>query len=171
MKLASKRLIFRKLKRSDFKEYATWYKNADSMKYIHGKPLSDEQINVRFEKDIFNNVLHMGLGTFAVHHKENGEFMGICKLNINEDQVAEVSFGTFPNFWKQKYGTEMLDCLTKYASTFGFVHQIKAITNPKNTPSVKILKNHKYKIEKEGKDNKGKSFVAYNLNIKHGIDV
>ncbi|MEM9921409.1 MAG: GNAT family N-acetyltransferase [Bacteroidota bacterium] len=147
--LNSKRLTYHFLSESNRKDYIELSMNAEVMRYITGRPLSYEEAGARFDKNLQVIANQPGTGSMAVHLKSNGHFIGCGKVVYLEDGRIEIGYSLLPPFWGQGYGSEIAQACIQYARTL-HTHELMAITDPVNRPSIKILERLGFELYKTG---------------------
>ena len=152
MNLVSKRLIYIKVNRSEFSNYLKWYTNDLVMKFITGRGLHLEEARLRFEKALDINEKHPELGFYTVKDKNENTFVGIAKLVYLNEYQAEVGYGSMPEFWDQKYASEMLDCLINYSKEIPKIKELIAVVNEDNLASKKVLTKQNFKFYEKKKE-------------------
>jgi len=148
--LESERLVFKKAEDTDRKNYISWYTNDTVMKYITGKGMTGEAATARFEFALETNQKYPELGFYSANKKDDNTFIGLVKLIYLNTQQAEIGYGLNPEFWGQKYATEMLKCFVDYSKTIEKIKELIGIVHPENFPSKKILTNQSFKLFKKG---------------------
>lgn len=164
MTLSSSRLIYTKITESDFEEYYSWYSDGKLMKYITGKALTLPETRARFQNVLKINAEQTEGGLFMVYFKDSGEFMGIVRFTFMDEDQVEVGYGLKPEYWGQKYATEMLLCLMEYAGTIPRIRSLVGVVNPDNAASIKVLTNQGFTFWKTENEN-GKISGFYKLEV------
>lgn len=154
MYLASERLVYSKFKESEYATYASWYTNADVMKHITGKALTDQEARERFAKAMATNKEYPEMGFFAARLKETHQFIGIAKLTYYQSEFIEVGYGFLPEYWGRGFATEMLTFFVDYSRNLRQERGLMAIVDPGNVGSKKVLTNH--------------GFVLYDTRLEDG---
>ena len=164
MSIKSKRLILHKFTEDHYDLYCQWYQNEEVMQYITGKALNDEETLNRFNIVLENNRIDEYFGLFAAFTSAM-EYLGVGRLSVTEDQSLEIGFGLFPKFWRQGYGTEMMNVLLEHAKSQGKHKQLIAIADPANKPSIKILTSAGMHRVRQWVAEDGLNAVQYNMEI------
>lgn len=155
MNLISERLIYKKATESDRSNYLSWYTNETVMKFITGKALTEEEANARFEKAIKTNQKYPEVGFYSVKRKEDNTFIGLVKLVYYKDNQAEIGYGLMPEYWGNKYASEILKYFVNYSKRISKINELIAIVDPYNNASKKVLSDQSFKFYKKGfKDNR-----------------
>ncbi|MBA4746814.1 MAG: GNAT family N-acetyltransferase [Muricauda sp.] len=148
---ASERLIFRKLKASDFDDWLPFYHNPKSTRFWEGLPTDPvkacrEQFNrvfERYEKDLG--------GMNALTSKESGELVGICGLlvqTVDNVRELEIGYSILPKYWLQGYAIEAAQKCKKYAFDNSFSDSLISIIHVDNIPSQKVAKKNGMCLDK-----------------------
>lgn len=149
MRLDSERLTYTTFTLNEMAGYAQLVMNEDVMKYITGKPLTQQESDARFMKNIIAvNEQHPDAGYFAVREKEDETFIGLAKLTYTSPGEAEIGYMLLPRFWGKRYATEMVQCLIAYAGTLHSITRLIAIIDPENPGSKKVLTNQGFRLYK-----------------------
>jgi RimJ/RimL family protein N-acetyltransferase len=146
MDLISERLVYHKITIAEISDYMRWYMNDEVMKYITGRGLTRQEAQARFEKVLAVNEKHPEVGFYSVKIKKETTFIGIAKLVHVTEEQAEVGYGSLPEFWGQKYASEMLRCLVHYAKEIPQIKELMAVVHPENAASIKILTNQNFTL-------------------------
>jgi [ribosomal protein S5]-alanine N-acetyltransferase len=151
MKLDSERLTYTSFTKKEITGYAQLVMNEDVMKFITGKPLTQEESDARFIKNIIAvNEQHPDAGYFSVRIKEDNTFIGLAKLVYISPSEAEIGYMLLPGFWGMKYASEMVQCLINYSVTILKLKTLIAIVDPANPGSIKVLTNHGFNLFNTG---------------------
>ena len=91
-----------------------------------------------------------GFGLFAVEDRQTGEFLGICGL-IKRDELDDVDlgYGFLPEAEGKGYATESSRAMVDYAKDHEGLNSLVAITQSRNTGSIKVLEKVGMHFEKE----------------------
>ncbi|MFA5970986.1 MAG: GNAT family N-acetyltransferase [Lentimicrobiaceae bacterium] len=85
MEITTERLLFSRLSPGDFPSYASLATNEDVMKYITGKALTMDEAEQRFQKALEQTEKNPDAGVFIVRNKDDGEFIGVTKLILMQE--------------------------------------------------------------------------------------
>lgn len=162
MRFASKRLIYKKFKQTEFSAYASWYMNEEVMKYITGRALKLEETKLRFAKAMETNEKYPELGLFSVKSKDDFTFVGIAKLVYMDGLRAEVGYGMLPEYWGKGYASEILKTLVEYAKDVLQLRELIAIVDPDNVVSQRVLTKQAFRFLERGMEN-NKAVAYYHL--------
>ena len=150
MNLTSERLVYKKFTNSERSNYLSWYTNDFVMKYITGKALTEKEANARFEKAIEINKKYLEVGFYLAKKKEDNTFIGLVKLVYLKDNQAEIGYGLMPEYWGNKYASEMLKYFVNYSKRISKINELIAIVDPYNNASKKVLSDQSFKFYKKG---------------------
>lgn len=140
-----------KFEESDINLYFKLVSNEKVMAQITARPIPWNEAQNNFKKLIMRNGRHEHFGSYKVFDKAENEFIGLGHLILNEDvkDEAEVGYMIMPEHWGNGYGTEIASALIGRAKRLG-LKTLKAIIDPANIPSRKILLNNGFVSEKVG---------------------
>ncbi|MDF0716022.1 GNAT family N-acetyltransferase [Muricauda sp. 334s03] len=141
----SERLVFRRLKPSDFDDWLPFYHNPKSTQFWEGLP-SDPIVACRTQFDrVFERYENDLGGMNALVSKASGELVGICGLlvqTVDDMQELEIGYSVLPEFWLQGYAFEAAKKCKEYAFENNFANSLISIIHVDNVPSQKVaLKN------------------------------
>ncbi|NVN19004.1 GNAT family N-acetyltransferase [Muricauda sp. HICW] len=144
----SERLIFRKLKESDFEEWLPFYHNPTSTQYWEGLPTDPiEACRSQFDR-VFERYENDLGGMNALISKETGQLVGICGLLVQVvDDITELEIGysVLPQFWLKGYAYEAAQKCKHFAFENHYTDSLISIIHVDNLPSQKVaLKNGMY---------------------------
>lgn len=139
MDFFSDRLAFRKITSTDLPLYIGMTSNADVMKYITGRTLSRKETRQRLAvmTDTNKNSLHSGF--YLVYENSSGAFIGLSKLVLLENGIAEIGYSLLPEYWGKRYATEIAVHFINRVTAVAPVTTVIAVVNPGNTASKKLL--------------------------------
>jgi ribosomal-protein-alanine N-acetyltransferase len=123
--------------------------NEDVMKYINGKPCTEEEAKEKWQKVMTANSFDDILGYFSVRRNEDNKVLGLAKLVYfgsekglskgRDEGKAEVGYALFSEFWGKGYATEITEFFTEFAKSYDEIKEVIAIINPENGASRKVL--------------------------------
>ena len=116
------------------------YSNNDVTRYIGG-PFSEEQIEIRFQREIYNGQTH-SIQYWPLFLLDTGEFVGCCGLRPHSDNVYELGFHFLPQHWGKGYAVEAATRVIEYAFSNESLHaeSLFAGHNPNNVGSQALLR-------------------------------
>jgi RimJ/RimL family protein N-acetyltransferase len=141
---ATDRLIFRKLKVSDFDTWLPFYHDPRSTQYWEGLP-EDPKIACKeqFAKVFERYEKNLG-GMNALISKSNDTFIGMCGLSVqtvDEVQELEIGYSILPKYWRKGYATEAAKKCRDYAFEQNLSESLISIIQVDNVPSQKVALN------------------------------
>ena len=139
MDLVSQRLIFRKLTDVDAAFYIPMAMNEEVMKFITGRPLTLPEACERFDNMLDTNKRNKDAGFYCVHEKSNADYIGLGKMVYINNNTAEIGYSLLPQYWGNRYASEMAGCFIKHAQRHPSVKSLIAVVNPENIASKRLL--------------------------------
>lgn len=162
MELLSERLVYQKFTPVDLTDYLGLAMDASVMQYITGKALTEADGKIRFANYLQTNEQHPEAGFFSVRIRAGSAFAGLAKFVYTATDQVEVGYSLLPYFWGQRYASELVGCLLKYAATLPHITQLIAFVDPANAISARILTNYHFiRVEEDSND---ASRLCYQLN-------
>jgi len=147
----SERLVFRRLKPSDFGDWLPFYHNPKSTQFWKGLP-TDPIVACRTQFDrVFQHYENDLGGMNALISKESGELVGICGLlvqMVDEVQELEIGYSVLPKFWLQGYACEAAQKCKEYAFENNFSESLISIIHVDNVPSQKVARKNGMHLDK-----------------------
>lgn len=147
----SERLIFRKLKESDFEEWLPFYHNPKSTQYWEGLPAYPiEACTSQFDR-VFERYENDLGGMNALISKETGELVGICGLlvqMVDNIEELEIGYSILPKFWLQGYAFEAAQKCKEFAFENSFSDSLISIIHVDNVPSQKVAQKNGMFLDK-----------------------
>jgi RimJ/RimL family protein N-acetyltransferase len=87
---------------------------------------------------------------FAVALRDTNTFIGDCALYMAEDgRSGEIGYTFAPAYQRQGYATEAVSAVLDYAFTTLQLQQIRAVTDSRNSASIKLLQRLGFQLEKQ----------------------
>lgn len=147
----TERLIFRKVKPSDFETWLPFYHDSRSTQYWDGLPQDPESAcREQFER-IFERY-DKGLGGMnALISKSNNHLVGMCGLlvqTVDGTEELEIGYSILPKFWRKGYATEAARKCRNYAIENQLTKSLISIIQVNNIPSQKVALNLGMVIDK-----------------------
>ncbi|UNP74297.1 GNAT family N-acetyltransferase [Bacillus nitratireducens] len=135
-------LHFKKFEATDFNPYFQLVSNERVMAQITERAIPLEEAQNDYEKLLRRNEKHKLFGSYKVYDSATNEFIGLGHVTMNEDHVkeAEIGYMILPEHWGKRYGSYIVRELIEIAKQTD-VNVLKAIIDPNNIPSRKILLN------------------------------
>ncbi len=134
------RLILRRLTEADAPLVLSLNSDPEVLKYLHEPLLKDEAHAAEIIRTIILPQYQNNLGRWAIHTKENDEFIGWCGLK-SRPELEEIDLGyrLKPSAWGKKYATEA----AAHTITYGFdklgLEVITGRAHIENIASLKVL--------------------------------
>ncbi len=134
----------------DFEDYFSLVANEKVMAMVTERAIPLEEARNDFKLLLYKNEKHEEFGNFKVLERATNNFIGLGKLEINENDFNEAELGylLLPEFWGKGYGSEIAEILLNKAEELKLLHRIIAIIDPKNVASKKILLKNNFISEK-----------------------
>lgn len=141
----SERLLFRKLRSSDFEDWLPFYHDPKSTQYWEGLPSNPEEAcKAQFDR-VFERYENDLGGMNAITLKASGQLVGICGLLVqvvDGIEELEIGYSILPKFWLQGYAFEAAQKCKHFAFQEDFSDSLISIIHVDNVPSQKVaLKN------------------------------
>lgn len=136
------KLHFKKFEATDFNIYFQLVSNERVMAQITERAILLEEAQNDYEKLLRRNEKHKLVGSYKVYDSATNEFIGLGHVTVHEDHVkeAEIRYMILPEHWGKRYGSYIARELIEIAKQTD-VNVLKAIIDPNNIPSRKILIN------------------------------
>ncbi|PEY32194.1 GNAT family N-acetyltransferase [Bacillus cereus] len=143
------RLNLKKFEVTDFKEYFQLVSNEQVMAQITERAIPLKEAQVNYQKLLERNEKHELYGSYKVYDSITNEFIGLGHLTLNEKEreEAEIGYMILPTYWGKGYGTTIAKQLIELAKQTK-ANVLKAIIDPENIPSRKILIKQGFTSEK-----------------------
>ncbi|MBE7121337.1 GNAT family N-acetyltransferase [Bacillus cereus] len=134
------KLHFKKFKATDFDQYFQLVSNEKVMAQITERVIPLDEAQNDYEKLLKRNEKHKLFGSYKVYDSITNEFIGLGHVTVNEDNVKEAELGymILPEHWGKRYGSAIAKELINIAKQTE-INVLKAIIDPNNIPSRKIL--------------------------------
>ena len=142
------KIMLSKFQNNDFTDYFSLVSNEKVMAQITERSTPFEEAQVNYQKLIERNNKYETLGSYKIFDATGKKFIGLGHVTLNEElpDEAEIGYMILPEYWGQGYGTEIAKELTRKARE-SKLKMLKAIIDPNNIPSRKILINLGFKSE------------------------
>ncbi|MFB5248859.1 GNAT family N-acetyltransferase [Bacillus mycoides] len=136
------KLYFNKFEATDFNLYFQLVSKKKVMAQITERAIPLEEAQNDYEKLLRRNEKHKLYGSYKVYNSATNEFIGLGHITVNEDDFKEAELGymILPEHWGKRYGSCIARELIEIAKQTD-VNVLKAIIDPNNIPSRKILLN------------------------------
>ncbi|WP_026909331.1 GNAT family N-acetyltransferase [Paucisalibacillus globulus] len=141
-------LTLLKFQENDFDYYFRLVSNEKVMAQITERSIPYDEAQSNYIKLLKRNKKYDRYGSYKIMDCEN-HFIGLGHLTLHEDNMdeAEIGYMILPEYWGMGYGTEIAKRLINIANQSN-VKILKAIIDPENIPSRKILINQGFISEK-----------------------
>jgi len=136
----AKNVYLRPLSNKDAETLFAYRSKPDVTKFQLWKPVKISDANRFIEKASFQTeLINHQWNQFAICLHMNNEMVGDIGLLMN-DWNAEIGFTIDPPFQRKGLAFESVTCLIKYLFQKHIVRMIIAYTDPRNVPSITLLK-------------------------------
>lgn len=141
-------MLYRKFTANDFALYYQLVSDKQVMTQITERAIPVEEAKLNYEKLLNRNEKYHVFGSYAFFHPEAEVFIGLGHLTVNEQKMEEAELGymLLPEVWGKGYGSEIAGIILSLAEQTN-VKVVKAIIDPANIPSRKILTNQGFTSE------------------------
>ncbi|MGE7859519.1 GNAT family N-acetyltransferase [Bacillus mobilis] len=143
------KLYFTKFEETDFNLYFQLVSNEQVMEQITERTIPLDEAQNDFTMLLKRNENHQLFGSYKVYDSITNEYVGLGHVTVNEDNVreAEIGYMILPEHWGKRYGSRIAMELMNIAKRTD-INVLKAIIDPNNVPSRKILINVGFTTEK-----------------------
>ncbi|KFN03388.1 N-acetyltransferase [Bacillus clarus] len=143
------KLHFKKFEAIDFKHYFQLVSNEQVMAQITERTIPLEEAQSDYERLLKRNETHKLFGSYKVYDCATNEFIGLGHVTVNKDDKneAELGYMILSEHWGKRYGSTIAKELIEIAKQTK-ANTLKAIIDPNNIPSRKILINLGFTSEK-----------------------
>ncbi|MES5955524.1 GNAT family N-acetyltransferase [Bacillus fungorum] len=144
-----KKLYFNKFEPTDFNLYFQLVSNEEVMSQITERAIPLDEAQNDFKKLLKRNKNHQLFGSYKVYDPITDEYIGLGHVTLSEknEKEAEIGYMLLPEHWGKRYGSKIAKELMNIAKQTN-VNVLKAIIDPNNIPSRKILLNVGFTSEK-----------------------
>jgi len=140
-----KNLGYKKFENKDFCSYFQLVSNEKVMAQITERAIPLSEAEIKFQRIIERNSETDIFGTYKI--VENETFVGLGHLTSKTAEEAEIGYMILPEYWGKGFGTAIASQLIHLA-TLTNTRMLKAIIDPTNIASRKILINQGFLSEK-----------------------
>ena len=143
--LETNRLILKPLNASHAQNFFEMDSNPNVHKYLWNKPVEKIEKSVANIESVIKQYETNGIGRFAMHLKENNDFVGWCGLKFNTELVNnktnfyDIGYRLNEKYWGQGYATEASLPWITYGFKEMEIKKIEAAAHKDNMASNKIL--------------------------------
>ncbi|WP_040213491.1 GNAT family N-acetyltransferase [Clostridium polynesiense] len=145
------RIYFEKFcSEEDFPYYFSLVSDEKVMAMVTERAIPLEEAENNFERLLLKNERHEEFGSYKIYISSTREFIGLAKLDLDEDNPLEAELGYLirPDYWGKGYGSEAAELIISKAEKLHELRRITAIIDPNNIPSKKILLKNGFISEK-----------------------
>ena len=137
----TERLIIKRLKKADKKNFAELFTDPRVLELIPQKAFTENQITERFDKSLNLNLNDLSNQKYAcgIFEKGNAELIGLALFLINENDEKELGYRFRVKYWGKGYGTETTKGMLEYYFQKMNESKVTADVNMANVGSVKTL--------------------------------
>ena len=134
------RLILRRFTEEDAAQLLYLNRDPDVIKYVHELPLETEEQALNIIKSVILPQYENKLGRWAIHIKENVEFIGWCGLKfLPKNDEIDLGYRLVKKEWGKGFATEA----AQHALLYGFnelkLQLITGKAHVENTASLNVL--------------------------------
>ena len=147
----SERLIFRKVRESDFDAWLPFHQEPESSRYFVGDPGEPLAECRRWFDKVFHRYKNNLGGHNALISKETGELIGMCGLlvqTVDGIEELEIGYSILPAYWRQGYASEAAIKCREHAVVHQLRESIISIIHIENTGSRKVAENNDMYLDK-----------------------
>lgn len=147
----TERLIFRKIRPSDFDAWLPFHEEPKSSSYWFGLP-EDPMVACKQQFDrVFERYENNMGGMNALVCKTSGALLGMCGLliqTVDTIEELEIGYSILPEYWQKGYATEAARKCKTYAFEHHFASSLISIIHVDNLPSKKVALNNGMFLDK-----------------------
>ncbi|WP_423060155.1 GNAT family N-acetyltransferase [Bacillus wiedmannii] len=138
-----------KFEETDFNLYFQLVFNKEVMAQITERAIPLDEAKNDFTRLVKRNENHQLFGSYKVYDSITNEYINLGHVTVNEDNVkeAEIGYMLLPEHWGKRYSSRIAKELMNIAKQTD-IKVLKAIIDPNNIPSRKILINVGFTSEK-----------------------
>ena len=144
------RLFLRRFTKEDAPLIYKLNSGPEIVKYVHEPVLENEN---QAKEILINNILpqyNLNLGRWAIHTKDNYEFIGWCGLKyVEETDITDLGYRLLKTAWGTGYATEAAQYTLIYGLRDLKIKLITGMAHIENKASIKVLEKIGMKFSKE----------------------
>ena len=149
--LETERLYLREFTMDDGQLLVDLNANPEVIKYVHELPVDIEKALDVLENIILPQYKLYNHGRWAVHLKENDEFIGWCGLKyVKERDEIDLGYRFFQQHWVKGYATESAKAAIDYGKKILQLPHIMAQAHVENIASQNVLQKCGLQFRSEG---------------------
>lgn len=147
--LETKRLVLRPIKKEDTLRLHSILSSEKVVVYYGTFPIEQiemiESIIERYEKDFIEDI---GI-RWGIALKETDELIGTCGFMAwaKRHKRAQIGYELDENYWRQGYGTEVVEAVINYGFQAMELQRIEALIYPENEGSFRLLEKLGFQYE------------------------
>lgn len=144
-------LKIEKFKEDGFNDYFQLVSNEQVMARITGRAIPFDEAQENYRKLIKRNEKDRLFGSYKVYDGKTHAFIGLFHMTLNEKkpEEAEIGYMILPEYWGRGYGSAIAKQLIEMTKRTK-LSILKAVIDPENTASRKILIKLGFTSEKIG---------------------
>ncbi len=150
MSLTSERLIYKKCEASHLEDYLKFGMNEDVMRYVTYRALTRDEAIERFEKALVINAKNTDLGYWLAYNKADGSLVTYLKIVSIGNNQHEVGYLVLPEYWGQKYASELTAALVVHGEKLEQVTELVGIVDVENGASRRVLNKQGFELYDTG---------------------
>ena len=147
----TERILFRRIKKSDFNDWLQFHKNPNTSKYwISELEKPEIECEKWYKKQFYRYENSLG-GMNALIEKETGKLIGHCGLliqSVDKKSELEIGYSLLPEFWNKGFATEAAKKCRDFAFENNLSNSIISIISLTNKPSEGVAVKNGMKIDK-----------------------
>lgn len=158
--LKTKRLIIRRITKSDLDAFAELVALPEVMEFSLKGPMDREESEFYLQTRLLDHYEKYDYGLWALIEKKSDTLIGIAGLihqEIDAEDYVELGYRLHPSYWRRGLATEACRAIMSYASKHYDLKELISIIEDRNTPSKKLS-------EKLG-------FSLWKKTVFHGFEV
>jgi [ribosomal protein S5]-alanine N-acetyltransferase len=158
------RLKIRELVINDFDAYFKMHSNPTVMNVIPAAIQSYEEARIDLNKRIKeNSEINSKVFIYAIELLESSTFIGLCGI-IGKGISREIGYRLDEPFWKQGFGSELVEGLIQYIFQNKEIQEITADVTSTNNASIALL--NKYMIKTHDSFNKKDNCIDFHYKVR-----
>lgn len=138
--LETLRVALREFVPADYDDLYRLDRDPRVMKYITGKPATEEETRAAIRRIVRYPRLYPDLGIWYATRRDTGAFIGWFSLKYaGRSPDIEIGYRLLPDAWGQGFATEGATALHDYGFDELGIDRIIGVTHPKNRASQNVL--------------------------------
>lgn len=146
------RLRFRRVDRSDFDSWLSFFEDPESFRYWNAKLESPEvECQKWYDKQCWRYEHDKG-GMNALIEKATGRLVGHCGLlvqNVDNENELEIGYSLLPAFWNKGYASEAAVKCKDVAFEHDYSPSLISIISLANAPSIRVALKNGMTVDKQ----------------------